>query len=68
VPSLNEQLSGLAPWRRAVTIVLFVVAVAILVLAVAGVIQTAAMIGAVVVVALSYLVGPRSPFFGSDAA
>jgi hypothetical protein len=68
VPSLNEQLSGIAPWRRAVTIALFVAAVAVLVLAVAGVIQTAAIIGAIVVVAGSYLVGPRSPFFPSGAA
>ncbi len=66
--SLTEQLSGIAPWRRAATIVLLVAAVAILVLAVAGVIQTAAMVGAVVVVAGSYLVGPRSPFFRSDPA
>ena len=66
--SSKVQLSAMAPWRRAVTIVLFVVAVAILVLAVAGVIHTAAMIGAVVVVAGSYLVGPRSPFFHSEPA
>lgn len=64
----RAQFSDLAPWRRAVTVVLYVVAVAILVLAVTNVIQTAAVIGAVVVVALSYLVGPRSPFFRPDAA
>lgn len=68
MPSFNEQMSGIAPWRRAATIVLLVVAVAILVLAVAGVIQTAAVIGGAVVVALSFLVGPRSPFFRSDPA
>ncbi len=66
--SFSEQLSGIAPWRRAVTIVLFVAAVVILVLAVAGVLQTAAIIGAAVVVALSYLVGPRSPFFHAGPA
>ena len=66
--SFSEQMSGLAPWRRAVTIVLLVAAVAILVLAVAGVLQTAAIIGAAVVVALSYLVGPRSPFFHAGPA
>ena len=66
--SFSEQLSGIAPWRRAVTIVLFVAAVVILVLSVAGVLQTAAIIGAAVVVALSYLVGPRSPFFHAGPA
>ena len=68
VPTLNEQLSGIAPWRRAVTIALFVAAFAVFVLAVAGVIQTAAVVGAVVVIAGSYLVGPRSPFFRSGTA
>ena len=63
--SFSEQLSGVAPWRRAAMIVLLIAAVAILVLAVAGVIQTAAMIGGAVVVGLSFLVGPRSPFFDS---
>lgn len=68
MPSFSEQMSGIAPWRRAVTIILLVAAVAIFVLAVAGVIHTAAVIGAVVVVALSFLVGPRSPFFQSGTA
>lgn len=63
-----EKLSGIEPWRRVVMIVLFVVAVAILVLAVAGVLHSGAVVGAVVVVAGSYLVGPRSPFFHSDPA
>jgi hypothetical protein len=61
-------MSGIAPWRQAVTIVLYVAAVAILVLAVAGVLETAAIIGAAIVVAVSYLVGPRSPFFKPDPA
>jgi hypothetical protein len=65
VASLTEQLSGIAPWRRTMTIVLLVAAFAILVLAVAGVIHAAAIIGAAIVVALSFLVGPRSPFFDS---
>ncbi|MFN8025007.1 MAG: hypothetical protein U0W40_01225 [Acidimicrobiia bacterium] len=66
MPSYKEQLAGIAPWRRTVTIVLLVVALVLLVLAVAGVIHTAAIIGAVVIVALSLLIGPRSPFFRSD--
>ena len=68
VPSFKEQFSGIAPWRQAVTAVLLVAAIVIFVLAVAGVIHTAAMIGAVVVVVLSYLVGPRSRLFRSDPA
>jgi hypothetical protein len=65
--SSSARFSELAPWRRAVTVALYVVAVAVLVLAVSGVIHTAAIAGAAVVVALSYLVGPRSPFFHADA-
>jgi len=41
-----EKLSGIEPWRRVVMIVLFVVAVAILVLAVAGVLHSGAVVGA----------------------
>lgn len=65
MPSFSSQMSGLAPWRRAVTIVLLILAIALLVLAVTGVIHTAAIVGAVVIVGCSYLVGPRSPFFAS---
>ena len=64
--SSKVQLSAMAPWRRAANIVLLVVAVAILVLAVTNVIQTAALIGGAAVVALAYAVGPRSPFFHAD--
>ena len=66
--SFNMQLAGMAPWRRAASIVLLVVAVAILVLSVTGVIHAAATIGAIVVVAGSYLVGPRSRLFKSEPA
>lgn len=66
--SFTKQMSEIAPWRRAVTIVLLVAAVVLFVLAVAGVIHVAAIVGAVVIVALSYLVGPRSPFFASDGS
>jgi hypothetical protein len=68
VASFTEQLSGLAPWRRAATLILLVVAIVVLVLAVAGVIHAAAAIAGFAIVAASYLVGPRSPFFGSDRA
>jgi hypothetical protein len=64
----SEQMSGVAPWRRTASIVLMVVAVALFVLIVAGVLQTAGAIGAFAVVAASYLVGPRSPFFPTDPA
>ncbi len=66
--SFSEQLSGIAPWRRAVTVMLLIVAIAIFVLAVANVIHVAAIIGGAVVVGLSYLVGPRSPFFKSSTS
>lgn len=67
MPSLSQQLSGIEPWRRVATVVLLVAAVAIFVLAVAGVLQTAAVIGGFGIVVASYLIGPRSPFFRSDA-
>jgi hypothetical protein len=45
-----------------------VVAVALFVLIVAGVLQTAGGIAALAVAVAGYLVGPRSPFFHSDPA
>ncbi len=66
--SFTQQMSGIAPWRRTATVVLFVVAVAVLVLVVAGVLETAGAIAGFAVVAASYLVGPRSPFFHADPA
>ena len=68
MPSFMDQMSAMAPWRRAVTILLLIAAIILFVLAVTGVIHIAATIGAVVIVVLSFLVGPRSPFFGSGGA
>jgi hypothetical protein len=66
--SHSEQMSGIAPWRRTASIVLMVVAVALFVMIVAGVLQTVGAVAAFAVVIASYAVGPRSPFFHSDAA
>lgn len=66
--SFSQQMTGLAPWRRTATVVLMVLAVALFVLVVAGVLQTAGAIGGLVIVVASYLVGPRSPLFHADPA
>ncbi len=66
--SFSQQMSGLAPWRRTASIGLMVVAVVLLVLIVAGVLETVGAIAAFAVVAASYLIGPRSPFFHADPA
>lgn len=66
--SFSQQMSGIAPWRRTASVVLMVLAVALLVLIVTGVLQTVGAIGAFAVVVASYLVGPRSPFFRADPA
>lgn len=65
--SFSQQMSGMAPWRRTASIVLMVVAIALFVMIVTGVLGSAGAIGAFAVVAASYLVGPRSPFFHTDA-
>jgi hypothetical protein len=66
VQSFSQQMSGMAPWRRTASIGLMVVATVLFVLIVTGVLQTVGAIGAFAVVAASYLIGPRSPFFQSD--
>lgn len=66
--SFSQQMSGIAPWRRTASVVLMVLAVALFVLIVTGVLQTVGAIGAFAVAAAAYLVGPRSPFFRADTA
>ncbi len=66
--SSTQPLSAMAPWRRTAMIALLIVAVAMFGLIVTNVASTAATIGAVMVVVLSLLIGPRSPFFKSDPA
>lgn len=66
--SSTQPSSAMAPWRRTVMFVLLIVAVAMFGLIVANVARPAATIGAVTVVVLSLLIGPRSLFFKSDPA
>ena len=60
----GEKYAAMAGWRKAVSAVLLVAAIAILVLDLVGALHGAAIAVALVVVVLSLAVGPRSPFFG----
>jgi hypothetical protein len=59
----GDGFSQMAPWRKLATVALTLIAIVVLVLAITGVFHTATLILVLAIVTLSFLIGPRSPFF-----